>query len=239
MATRPNRTPVPVRRQPADRRYYARYLPDGRPQCQAETTQRKQCTNPAGPGSAYCRAVHKYGKSFVGPKPSPSFARPRRTAPQPGAQQQMRSVFLPITYVPRTSEVIYAVKSADRQGWSQSVESYVIQQVGTRGWARLKSHWRTPNCKKLAALAEQCDQLSSSSELRFLEGVPLINELLEPFNPVAVRGRQSALLLRALGVAICMAHGAVRQCACLKALIDVYGDVPDLIVSLLRQALPA
>jgi hypothetical protein len=150
----------------------------------------------------------------------------------------MRSVFVPITYVPRTVEVIYAEKSAARHGWSQSVESYVIQQVGTRGSARLKSHWRTPNCKKVAALAAQCDQLSSSSELRFLEGIPLVNELLEPFNPVAVHGRQSALLLRALGVAICMAHGTVRQCACLEAMIDVYGDVPDLIGSLLRQALP-
>lgn len=238
MTTRSKRAPVPVRRQPADRRYYARYLPDGRPQCQAETTQRKQCTNPAGPGSAYCRAVHKYGKSFVGPKPSPSSGRPKRLTAQPKGQQQMRSVFASITYAPRTVEVIYAVKTAARHGWSQSVESYVIQQVGTRGWVRLKSHWRTPNCKKLAALAEQCDQLSSSSELPFLEGVPLVNELLEPFNPVVVRGRQSALLLRALGVAICMAHGTVRQCACLKAMIDVYGDVPELIVSLLRQALP-
>lgn len=229
-------TSASTRRQLLDRRNYSRYLPDGRPQCQAETTRRKQCTNPAGPGSSYCRSRHKYGKSYV--------ARPAASRSAQGAQARSTQrrpaqyVSLPVHSVPRAIQIARAVETASRQGWGAYAKGYVVQQVGTQGWARLESRWRTPNCKKLAALAAQLDRAGSSSGLGFLEGVPLIQELVQPLHPIAGHARQAAMLLRALGVAVCAAHGSVKRCACLKAMIDSYGDMPDLIVSLLRQAIP-
>lgn len=228
------------------------YLGGGRRRCQGLTIKDAQCGNPAGPNGIYCLAVHKNGKYYGN---QPSSPHPRTAAaprfvyyePQPAAPSLRAApvvrVRQAVQEVPRVLDTIDRVQQFADQGWGTDARDYVTKQLGDRGWTTLKGKWRTSKCDSLAAAADKCDQfrkqlitVSRLDDLKYMEGIGV---LVRQFNPLEVHAAQAAALLRATGVAICVARGTLRECACLKAMIDSYGDVPGLITDALRQAMPA
>lgn len=226
-------------------------LHDGRPRCQGLTTKLKQCDNPAGPNGIYCLAWHKNGKFYgaqppahrptapvpqgVRAAPRPASAPPPRPAPIVRIQQAAQQV-------PHVLDTISLVQQFADEGWAAATQDYLTEQLGDRGWTALKGKWRTSKCDSLAAAAETCDRFSKKlitasglDDLKYTEGVGV---LVRQFNPLEVHAEQAAALLRATGVTICVVRGTLRECACLKAMIDTYGDVPGLITTALRQAIP-
>ena len=248
----------PARRRPGSNytqaaRYvtFQPYLRDGRRRCQGLTTKDAQCRNPAGSHGIYCVAVHKNGKYYGN---QPSSPRPRAAAapqfvyytpklapppPRPAPVVRVRQV---VQEVPRVLDTFDRVQQFADQGWGTDARDYVTEQLGERGWVALKGKWRTSKCDSLAAAADKCDQfrkqlvtVSGLDDLKYMEGVGV---LVRQFNPLELHAEQAAALLRATGVAICVVRGTLRDCACLKAMIDSYGDVPGLITDVLRQAMP-
>lgn len=227
------------------------FLSGRRPRCQGLTIELKPCRNPAGPNGIYCLAKHKYGKFYgsqpssghpAAPAPQYVYVSPKPASPPPRPAPLVR-VQRVAQEVPRVLDTIDRVQQFADEGWAAATENYLTEQLGERGWAALKGKWRTSKCDSLAAAADTCDRFrkklitaSGLDDLKYTEGVGV---LVRQFNPLEIHAEQAAALLRATGVTICVVRGTLRECACLKAMIDSYGDVPGLITTALRQAIPA
>lgn len=230
MANKPTRKANPTTRQYADRRARG-----GGQMCKSNTKEGVRCTKPVAQGEQYCH-VHRNGRPAVQRRSTPQ-SQPRTPAPRVvQARSAMQSIRREVS---ATSQAVAAVKILASAGWQERARVYVTERIGDAEWSRLEARWRPNRCKKFAKAADQIEAV----RLRFghLEQVdqklPAIAMLLQPLNPLDLHARQAVILLRAAGVAICVARGQLGNCQCLKAMVDDASIGPQLITAVLNDAI--
>lgn len=230
MANKPNRKVSSTSRQYADRRARG-----GGQMCHSKTQEGVRCTKAVAQGEQFCH-LHRNGRPAVQVRLTRQ-SQTRAPAPRVG---QTRSAIKPIRQaVSVTSQAVAEVQTLASTGWQERARVYVTEQIGEAEWSRLESRWRPNRCKKFAKAAEQIEAF----RLRFEhleqvdQKVPAISMLLQPLNPLDLHARQAVILLRAAGVAICVARAQLGNCQCLKAMLDDSSIGPQLITSVLNDAI--
>lgn len=230
MANKPNRKGNPTTRQYADRRARG-----GGQMCKSNTKEGVRCKNPVAQGEQYCYK-HRNGRPAVQAR-STRQSQARTPAPR---VVQARSTMQPIRQaVSATSQAVAAVQTLASVGWQERARVYVTEQIGEAEWSRLESRWRPNRCKKFAKAADQIEafRLRLGHLERVDQKLPAIGLLLQPLNPLGLHARQAVILLRAAGVAICVARAQLGDCQCLKAMLDDASIGPQLITSVLNDAI--
>jgi hypothetical protein len=151
----------------------------------------------------------------------------------------------PVVWIPkidlaahRAAGVIQVVRS----GWGAGARSQFVDAIGDHAWSRLERKWRTPRCQELARAADELDRIwqrssNISKDLDNVKSRDSVSALLRFVNPLELHARQAANLIRSAGIAICWAQGSLKDCACLKAMVDASNVGPEVIVGALNQSL--
>jgi hypothetical protein len=161
--------------------------------------------------------------------PPAAIAQPIKATASP--RREVRPLIVPKVEISRAKTAIELVDELATDGWRRTAADRLSAYLDSEAGALLDRSWKADRCKKLAKAARKIAQLSG--QFTILDGVlasqsaraaaagsdlatALLSQAISLHSPTdtIVRG------LRACGISLCVAHGCVGSCQCLKDLVE-------------------